>query len=176
MNLFFRIIFLLLAAIAIAGCASPAGKQAMTISPSDIISNRSEKLTNAVYVSSVSGGKSTNPLWTSQVDNETFKSALEQSLAISGYKASDPSKAKYLVHAELKKLEQPLIGIDFDVVSEVSYTVEVGDEKNTYPISANGTATFSESVIGFERLRIANEKSIKANIIKFINFLNSKFP
>jgi hypothetical protein len=101
---------------------------------------------------------------------------LEQSLAISGYKASDPSKAKYLVHAELKKLGQPLIGIDFDVVSEVSYTVEVGDEKNTYPISANGTATFSESVIGFERLRIANEKSIKANIIKFINFLNSKFP
>lgn len=176
MNLFCRIIFLLSIAIAVVGCATPASQQAMTISSSDISSNRSEKLANSVYVNSVSGGKSTNPLWTSQVDNETFKLALEQSLAVAGYKTSDSSKAKYLVHAELKKLDQPLIGIDFDVVSEISYTVEASGEKNTYPISANGKATFSDSVIGFERLRIANEKSIKENITKFINFLSNKFP
>jgi hypothetical protein len=168
--------FIVLTSILLFGCATPASHFAMIASRSDITEKRSEKLANSIYVRSVNGGKSTNPMWTSQVDNDTFKSALNESLAIVGYKSSDSSKAKYLVDVELKKLDQPLLGIDFDVASEVNYTVESNLEKNVIPISANGKATFSESFFGVERLKLANEKSIKANITKFIDLLSKKFP
>lgn len=157
------------------GCAAPASKQAMTVNPSDISSTKSENLKSAVSVRSVSGGKSTNPLWTSQVDNDGFKAALEESLAIAGYKASDLSKAKYFVDVELKRLDQPLVGIDFDVTSEVVYSVGSDSSKHMFPITATGTAKFSDNWVGYERLKAASEKAIKENITNFINQISKKF-
>ena len=147
----------------------------MTVNPSDISSTKSENIKSAVSVRSVLGGKSTNPLWTSQVDNDGFKAALEESLAIAGYKASDSSKAKYFVDVELKRLDQPLVGIDFDVTSEVVYSVGSESSKSMFPITATGTAKFSDNWVGYERLKAASEKSIKKNITNFINQISKKF-
>ena len=167
---FFKLSLILGLAVFAYGCAAPASQQAMTISHTDVTFKKNEILKNSVSVRNVIGGKSTNPLWTSQVDNEGFKGALEQSLAIVGYKASDSEKAKFLVDVELRKIEQPLIGIDFEVPSEVIYTVtHDGEKKQSFPVSAIGKAKFSDNWVGYERLKAANEKSIKENIIQFIN-------
>jgi hypothetical protein len=175
MNILLRLVFVISTGCTLIGCAAPASQSAMIASLRDVSVKRSEKLVDAVFVRSVTGGKSTNPMWTSQVDNETFKSALNESLAVVGYKASDSSKARYLIDVELRKLDQPLIGIDFEVTSEVSYSVDSESGKHVYPISADGKAVFSDSLLGVERLKLANEKSIKANITRFINMLTSKY-
>ena len=175
MNLFCRIIFLLLTATALVGCATPANQQAMTISSSDISSNRSEKLANSVYVNSVSGGKSTNPLWTSQVDNAGFKGALDQSLMAIGYKSKSAADAKMQIDASLQNIEQPLFGLTFDVKSTVFYTINSDSGQKVFPVTATGSASTSDAFLGFERLRIANERSIKENIKQFIQTISSYY-
>jgi hypothetical protein len=124
-------------------------------------------LKNAVSVRSVTGGKETNPLWTSEVDNTGFKNAITQSVAVVGY-AAPSNKAKYLVDAELQKLDKPIIGLTFDVTSTVNYRVEGEGFQRNIPITATGTASFSDAWAGAERLRIANEKSMKENIKLFL--------
>lgn len=153
------------------GCATPANKQAMTVSKFDGNITIDPNLKGKFYVRNVSGGKSTNPLWTSQVGTDDFKHALDHSLEEVGYKAESASTATYLVDAELKKLDQPLLGLTFDVISTVEYSLDANGNKKNIPIVATGTATTSDALIAIERLRIANEKSIRENLKAFINAL-----
>jgi uncharacterized lipoprotein YajG len=155
------------------GCATPATSQAMTVKPGTTASVN-PKLKGAVKVADVTGGKETNPLWTSQVDNAGFKKALSDSLAISGYLAPDASKATYSVSAELMELEQPIFGFNFDVKSNVKYKLAGPAAARAYPVKATGTATVSDAFVAIERLRIANERSVLENIKQFVNEL-SKF-
>jgi uncharacterized lipoprotein YajG len=157
----------------LSGCATPATSQAMTVKPGTTAAVN-PKLKGAVKVADVTGGKETNPLWTSQVDNAGFKKALSDSLAISGYLAPDASKAKYSVSAELMELEQPIIGFNFDVKSNVNYKLAGPASARAYPVKATGTATVSDAFVAIERLRIANERSVLENIKQFVNEL-SKF-
>lgn len=167
-----RYILLLGLSFLLVGCASPANKQAMTVSKfeGNVIVN--PNLKGKFYIRNVSGGKDTNPLWTSQVGTEDFKGALDQSLDEVGYKAEKLEAATYFIDAELKELDQPLIGLTFDVHSNVFYVVDGKGEKKSLPISATGQATVHDAFIAIERLRIANEKSIRENIKAFINSLN----
>ncbi len=140
-NVFMKLGLLLLVVICY-GCATPANQNAMTISRGEVVQRTNEELRNSIAVKNVTGGKSTNPLWTSQIENEGFKAALEQSLAIVGYKAKDTSNAKYLLDVELKQVDQPLVGIDFSVTTTVVYSMSKSGEKKTFPVTATGTAKF----------------------------------
>jgi len=152
------------------GCATSATSQAMTVKPGATASVN-PKLKGAVALGDVSGGKDTNPLWTSQVDTAGFKKALQDSLAISGYLATDPAKATYKVSADLKSLDQPIMGFTYDVKSNVDYKVSGPKGVQPYGVKATGTATVSDAFAGVERLRIANERSVMENIKDFINQL-----
>lgn len=169
-----KIFTIIVAAYILVGCATPASQQAMTVNASDISVNTSEKLKEQVLIRSVTGGKDTNPLWTSQVDSQSFKAALEQSLAAIGYKTNSAS-AKYKIDANLQDLNQPGFGLTFNVQSTVAYTVATDARTNNVPITATGTATPSDAIIATERLKIANERSIKENIKAFINRLTNQF-
>lgn len=158
------------AALNLAGCATPATSQAMTVKPGAAAAVN-PKLKGAVAVTDVKGGKETNPLWTSQVDAAGFRKALTDSLAIAGYLAPDPAAAKYKVSADLRALEQPLLGFTFDVKSDVRYEVAGGAAPRAYEIKATGTATTSDAFVAIERLRIANERSVMENIKEFLNRL-----
>jgi hypothetical protein len=149
------------------GCATNASQAAMSVNAGELAVKPSAKLTSAISVRSVTGGKETNPLWTSEVDNSGFKNALIQSINVAGY-GSSSEKAKYFIDAELQKLDKPLIGLTFDVTSTVNYRVSGDGFQKEFPITATGTATFSDAWAGLERLRIANEKSIKENIKLFL--------
>jgi hypothetical protein len=168
--------FSLLALVLICyGCATPANQNAMTIARGDVAPKANENLKNSIAVNNVTGGKSTNPLWTSQIDNAGFKTALEQSLSIVGYKATSAANAKYVLDVELKSVDQPLVGIDFSVTTTVVYSVSKNGEKKTFPVTATGVAKFSEHWVGGERLRVANEKSVKENIGQFINKITEEY-
>jgi|GEM_PF-372875 len=157
------------------GCATPASHTAMTVNKEDIQLKQSTLLKGQMNVSSVAGGKETNPLWTSQVDNQGFKTALEQSLILAGYKAQNPNTAKYQVDALFQNVDQPMIGFSFDVKSTIIYVVKSDGNQKMFPITATGTASATESFMGSERLRIATEKSIKENIKQFISDVSAFF-
>ena len=162
----------LVAAVQLSGCATPATSQAMTVQPGTT-APVNPKLKGAVKVGEVAGGKDTNPLWTSQVDNAGVRKALQDSLAISGYLAPEAGGARYEVSASLVSLDQPLFGLTLDVKSVVNYKLTGAGMDKSLPVTATGTATTSDTWVAIERLRIANERSILENIKAFINQLGS---
>lgn len=93
---------------------------------------------------------------------------------MAGYTAADASKAKYSIDANLQDLKQPVFGLTFDVVSTVLYTVTADGKQSQFPVVATGTATTSDAFIGIERLRLANERSIRENIKTFLNMLSEQ--
>ena len=154
---------ILLCVATLGGCATSATHEAMTVQPRvDAVVN--PKLKGAIRLDAITGGKDTNPLWTSQVDNAGFKKALEDSLAIAGYLVPANGTAPYTLSAELKELDQPLFGLTFDVKSSVLYKLTGKDTAKEYPVNVTGTAGVSDAFVAIERLRIANERSIQENI------------
>lgn len=124
-------------------------------------------------VESVSGGKATNPMWTSQVSKENFEAALKESLALSGLSTAEQSADQYKIDANLQSLKQPLFGLTFDVVSTVNYRVYKPGYEKQFPITATGTASVSDAFVAINRLKIANERSIQENITEFIKQLST---
>lgn len=151
------------------GCASPASSNSMKIADHERPSIVNEKLAKSMAVRNVSGGKETNPMLTSQVDSSSFRDALGSSLRSSGYDAA--GSPKYFVDADMQALTQPVFGLTFNVVSTIRYTVEGEGKRKLFPITATGTATTSDAFVGVERLKIANERSIKENIKIFLKEL-----
>jgi len=157
-------------AIILAGCTSAAKPGAMAVKVSDdTIISADSKLSQAVSIAGVDGGKKTNPLWTSEVSNEDFTEALNQSLAAHAMLAE--GEGKYKLTAELQKLKQPLAGLNMSVTSIVKYTLtdtSSGDVVMEELVEEKYTAKLGDSFMGNKRLQLANEGSIKANISTII--------
>jgi hypothetical protein len=150
----------------LAACATSGG---MTVNPG-AVANPVAKYRNAIAVRSVSGGQVMNILTVPGVANEPFQAALESTLAANGYLAQSGTP-KFYLDAEIQNLEQPFIGLDFDVVANVTYKVSGAGAEAVYPIKAKGTATFSDSVVALDRIRIANERAMRENLKQFLQAL-----
>ena len=177
---FRRLLILLLGAIALSACASPAEMQNMVVArqpASSIASDSSFK--NALAIAHVDGGETTNPLWISEVDSTSFQGALSMSLKQNDLLAETQPSSRFDLSATLASLNQPLFGLDMTVSSTVNYrVVERSTELIWFndSIFASYTATFSDSPLGPQRLRLANEGSIRENIKEFIKRLFSTPP
>lgn len=128
----------------------------------------------SISVSPTQGGSSTNPLWMSNVAGDQFDAALKASLQGAGLLAADGSTPAYRVSARLLELDRPFAGLALTVRSRVHYRVTESASSKTLldePIAASGTAKFGDSLIAVERLRLANEAAVKANIEAFIKRL-----
>lgn len=166
-------LFLCLTMIAVlAGCAQPAKVSGMTtqnVAGGVVAANPA--LLGTLTVGAVTGGQETSPMWTSEVDSPSFKAALEQSLLTNALLANIPANAPYRVEAHLAELEQPLIAVTSNVTSVVQYRVFDAASSQLWfekTINATGSASVGDAFYGVDRLRIANERSIEANIQRFI--------
>jgi hypothetical protein len=163
----------------LSGCASPAEVKNMVVDQRLLVNAEANTpFKNALSIRRVNGGEDTNPLWTSEVSNSGFRGALRGSLEQSGLLAPTSGDTKYDLHATLSKLDQPLFGLDFKVISSVNYrVVERGTRKTWFdePVTAAYTATFGDAAIAIQRLRLANEGSIRENIKQFIARLITVF-
>lgn len=172
---------LILSALTLTGCATAARSDAMVASSvvAPIAANASKKLLGNIAISDVTGGTSTNPMWVSKVGGPEFEKALEASLRGSGFLSANRQSGDYKLVADLREVNQPMIGIDMTVTSSVEYQlIERATGKNIYreTISAPYTAKMSDSFLGSERLRLANEGSIRANIERLIQRLSALVP
>ncbi len=116
----------------------------------------------------VTGGKETNPLWTSQISSDAFAQALRDSIQKSGlFSSVTDGGANYKLNAFLGKVDQPMFGLSLTVKMEVSYTlVDTRSGKTVWQkdVASQYTAHPSEAFAAVKRLRLANEGAARANI------------
>ncbi len=90
--------------LVLSGCASPARIERMTASVSAYTG--AGDLKGAVALADVTGGRDTNPIWTSQVSSDAFRRALDNSLQLAGLQNHMLAGKKFQLKAELLRLEQ----------------------------------------------------------------------
>ena len=165
---------LVLATAILTGCATPANVGAMSATATPQQRSASTPLRDNVAVRNVSGGKDTNPLWTSQVGNSDFEQALEASLRDAGLLAPGKQAGKYTLTAQMEKIDQPFAGASMTVTATVNYVLTDRASGKTVlerRISLPYTAAWNAAFAGYERLRLANEGAMKTNIAKIIDDL-----
>lgn len=163
--------------ITLSACAGGARYDRMAITPTpEFKISKSNKYYDAITITKVTGGKETNPMLASKVDNNAFMLALEDSLKSHGLLDTN-GNAKYILSSEILALEQPMVGFSFTVDSVVNYTVKNASTNSVVfdkTVKQSGKATMGDSALGVERLRMANEFSIQNNIRSFIDQLLTK--
>jgi len=171
-----------LAALVLSACASPAKVENMVVPVITATTGApvaDSILVGAVCVTKVTGGEETNPLWTSEVDDASFRAALEGSLRNNQLAATNADNCRYDLEANLLGLAQPVVGFNMTVTSHVNYSVLERDTGNPYfltTVTTPYTATVGDAFAGVTRLRLANEGSIRSNIQKFIDELLAYEP
>jgi hypothetical protein len=152
------------------GCASKATMENM-VYKSSVHQQYSPALKESVVVDNVSGGKDTNPIWTSQVGDVEFKDAVKNSLVSEGLYSDN---GRYKLTVKINGIDQPLFGLDMQVTLMATYTLvdsKTNKELLCKNIASPYTATFSDSAVGIIRLRLANEGSVRENIKVLLNEL-----
>jgi hypothetical protein len=158
------IVLTLVAATALtAGCATASRPEEMVATPASVVHRNSDSVSVAV-----SGGKETNPMWTSQISNDAFAQALRDSIRKSGLFGSvTDGGASYRLNAFLGKVDQPLFGFSMTVKMEVTYTlVDTRSGRTVWQkdVASEYTAHPSDAFAAVKRLRLANEGAARANI------------
>ncbi|MFM7779406.1 MAG: hypothetical protein ACKPB8_11735, partial [Alphaproteobacteria bacterium] len=103
------------------------------------------------------------------ISNSDLAEALRLSLSVRTMLASRDER--FRLEANLIELNQPFMGFDMTVTSKFRYRLtRLADNAIVFEreITAPFTAAFSSSLIGVERLRLANEGSIRENISQFL--------
>jgi hypothetical protein len=172
---YLRLVAALLVAIGLSACASPAEMQNMVVAQQSLVTAEvNSPFKNALVIASVSGGETTNPLWTSEVGGDAFQGALSASLEQNSLLSKTIPSSRFDLYAALGSVNQPLFGLDMTVSSTVNYRVVDRKSRQEWfneSVFASYTATFSDAAIGIQRLRLANEGSIRENIKEFIKRL-----
>ncbi|MFT5325706.1 MAG: hypothetical protein ACI8P0_003578 [Planctomycetaceae bacterium] len=159
-------ILLLIPVFASVGCATSAKTMAMMPNPSQIqlVNHHSGSVEVAV-----SGGKETNPLWTSQISSQNFEQALSRAVQESEvFSAAAPSgQGAYRLDVALGNTKQPMVGLAMTVGMTSHWKLSrTSDQAVVWQdtIQASYKAAFTEHVVGTERLRKANEGAARESI------------
>ena len=166
--------------IQLTGCASPASIEGMTVIGTAVTSApASFPLKHRLWIDNASGGEVTNPIETSEVGNEEFRAALEESLRVGQLLARSDQDALFLLSATLLNVQQPGVGFDMTVYSRIGYVLNSrSDGKLLWEevVSADYTATVGDAFVGMKRLRLASEGSIRENLKALILRLHQFTP
>ncbi|MBL1457324.1 MULTISPECIES: hypothetical protein [unclassified Methylophaga] len=157
-----KISLILVAILYLSGCASGAKVENMTYQGAQ--KNYSEGLKQSVEVAKVSGGKETNPLWTSEISSDAFSTAVKQSLSTQGLLSDN---GRYKLTVNMLSVDQPFMGFDLEVTTYVEYSLVDSTNDSVIfkeTIIAPYTATMSDAFAAIKRLRLANEGAGQKNI------------
>lgn len=158
---------LLLAALPLAfisACAPPASYTAMVagVPPGQ---GPAPVYRNAITVGSVTLGRDTGTPWTSAVSPEQVRQALVQTLAGAGL--GQPANGRFRLDGQLLTLDRPYAGFAMTVTATIAWRLT--DTTNGAVVydrafRALGTATLDDAVDNNNRLRIADQRAVRANL------------
>lgn len=167
-------------AVALQGCSMTAEstkREEMVVDSAQInMPLRNPVLKGAIGVGTISGGKKTNPLWVSNIDDASFGASLSDSLRSASLLAVNPANQRFVLDATLVSVDEPSMGFDMTVTTVVNYTLkdkQTGKQLWAQTISAPYTATTKQAFVGATRLRIAKEGSMRENFMGVVRALYS---
>lgn len=167
------------AVVVLAACASAARLDHMVATASTAAGQPNPSIVEAICIGQVTGGEETSAFGLSQVDDATFRDALQRSLANNRLAAADTAGCRYDLEVNLLGLAQPLMGADMEVTSHVNYSLLARPSGEPYfltTVTAAYTADFTSAFLGADRLRNANEGAVRQNIQQFIAELLAHAP
>jgi hypothetical protein len=168
---------LLVAMLLLAGlgaCATPGSYTSMVpelasaeLGPGPVPSYR-----GAITVASVSIGTDTSTPWTSQIGSAEFQDALVRTLMLANL--ASPQGGRFRLDATLLGLSRPFAGFAMTVTASVAYRLTdtaTGAVVYQETRTSLGTASLNDAIMNANRLRIADERALRANIRKLIEDL-----
>jgi hypothetical protein len=172
-----RLVFIIAMSGALGACATAAQPGRMVPESALFPSYGPDSpLRDAIAISKVGGGEKTNPLLVSKVGDEELHETLRLSLKQCGLLSTSDVAAPFRLEVFLIELKQPRGGLTAIVDSVIRYKLtRSGDDQVVYDdiITASYKATVGDALYGPQRLKLANEGSIRANIATFLENLHS---
>jgi hypothetical protein len=157
------VVFSLLLAVTLSGCATPTRPDAMVATPTSPVHKSASDISVAV-----AGGRETSKAGASQISDEAFVQALRESIEKSGlFGKTSTGAARYKLAAFIGRVEQPSFGFSMTVTMEVSYSLTDTQSNKavwTQNVSSTHTTPAGEAFAGVTRLRLATEGAAKDNI------------
>jgi len=157
----------------LAGCTSPARVDYMAAPASELKASLATPLRGSVSIGAVSGGRAQNAAFRSHVNAMSLRKALETSLLAVGL-FSPETHSRYRLSANILGFDQPEFGVSITSTAIVKYELlekATGNVLYKETIAVPYTATFDDAVLGDERLRLANEGTVRMNISKLVDDL-----
>lgn len=153
-----------LAAVFLYGCASSANREGMTAQNLQI--NKHHEHSVAVKTS---GGNETGAMDSSNITDEDFKGAIEESIKQSKvFKSLIQGKdSDYELAVSIVQLDKPVFGLTFTVNLEAAWVLMKQSDRSVVmkkSIKSSHSATFGDAAVGITRLRLAVEGAAKKNI------------
>jgi len=158
---------LALAGLVVAGlvaCARPP--RPANMAPDGALVGAGSPLRDAIAVGTVAGGEKTNPLTYSRVGADEVREAVVLALRARGMLAADAASAPFRLDVGILEAGLPNDPYVTRVHSVMRYALRTRDGVAVFDrvIEALGEARLGEVFYGVERLRVANERAVRANL------------
>jgi hypothetical protein len=162
-----RIALAAAALLALAACARPPMYEARPpdLVGLDVANGPAPVFRNAITVGSVTVGEDTGVSWRSDVSPPEIQETLVRTLQLAGLGA--PQGGRFRLDATLLTLSRPYAGFAMTVQAQIAYRLsEVATGKVVYfsTLTTLGTATLDDAITNTLRLRIADERAVRANL------------
>lgn len=170
---------LLLAAVWLAGlgaCAPPASYSAM-VAGAPPGQGPAPIYRNAITVGSVTLGRDVGTPWTSAVGPDQVQQALVQTLAVAGL--GQPANGRFRLDGLLLTLDRPYAGFAMTVTATIAWRLTNttnGVVVYDRTLRSLGTATLDDAITNENRLRIADQRAIRANLQQLVQDLYTLGP
>ena len=159
-----RLVLVCAAVAWLAGCASPATRQAL------VVDDTSYGARHPYSVSiSTSGGGKTGAMDYTNITNEDLAGAIEESITTSGLFSSviKGDGADYRLSVSVVSMTKPMFGFSFTIDMEMAWSLVnagTGDVVMRESIKSSHTATAGEAFAAVTRIRLAVEGAAQDNI------------
>ena len=132
---------------------------------------------NAITVGSVTLGRDVGTPWTSAVGPDQVQQALVQTLAGAGL--GQPTNGRFRLDGQLLTLSRPYAGFAMTVTAAIGWRLThttSGPVVYDRTLQGLGTATLDDAVDNTNRLRIADQRAIRANLQQVVQDLYALPP
>jgi hypothetical protein len=169
-----RLLVVMLLLAGLGACATPAGYTSMVpeLATADLGPGPAPSYRGAITVASVGIGTDTSEPWTSQIGSAEFQEALVRTLTLANL--ASPQRGRFRLDATLLRLERPFAGFAMTVTASVAYRLTdtaTGAVVYQETRTSLGTASLNDAIMNANRLRIADERALRANIRRLIEDL-----
>jgi hypothetical protein len=132
-------------------------------------------LRGAVAVGLVTGGEKTNPLTYSRVSADDVRAAVTLALRSNGMLVADSASAPFRLDVGILEVTAPKDPYITRIHSVMRYALRARDGTTRFDrvVTGVGEATLRDKFYGVERLRIANERAIRANLASALEALRA---